>query len=80
MAWNYTFPYRSKMFRYIVLHILTNKSAPESTPMHTKCMVWLHTNLQKDRDFDLGYEDDTIVYIYFDKEEDIMTFRLACGI
>lgn len=81
MARNVTFPYNNAF-----IAVIRNNKHTDMGQLHLRCVVWLEAHLQKGRDFeweDVGSRNKTCIvneYIWFDKEEDLLAFRLACGI
>jgi hypothetical protein len=79
MAWNVTFPYNNAF-----IAILRQNPMQDMSQLHLRCLRWLIEHLQEGRDFewDESKNKTCIVneYLWFDKEEDLLAFRLACGI
>jgi len=91
MAWNYTFPYNSSLARIyskqmpLIQAINNNQESPLKVIVdaHVRCIQWLGDNLVEGRDFEFsenGLGTIVIEFIYFDKEEDVLAFKLACGL
>lgn len=79
MVWNVSFPYNNAFIAVVRQH-----KSMDMGHLHLRCIRWLGENLQKGRDFDWDENrNKTCIvneYIWFDKEEDLLAFRLACGI
>ena len=80
MAWNVTFPYNNAF-----IAVLRQNPKQDMSQLHLRCIRWLGEHLQKGRDFewdDSKRNKSCIVfeYIWFDKEEDLLAFRISCGI
>lgn len=91
MVWNYSFPYNKSLTqlysKQIPLLLAINRSESPIQVLvdkHVRCIQWLGDNLAEGRDFEFseqrGSSMVTVEYIYFDKEEDLLAFRLACGL
>jgi hypothetical protein len=88
MSWNYSFPYNTHIKRCYrkQTNLMNAIDALEHgtrviTELHQRCIIWLADNLCREKDYDFSNIDNiAIEYIYFDKEADLLAFRLACGI
>jgi hypothetical protein len=80
MAWNISFPYNNAF-----IAVIRNNKHMDMSKLHLASLQWLDC-LQQGRDYEWGAMRDRaktcIVneYLYFDKEEDLLAFRLAVGI
>jgi len=61
-------------------HLMVN----ELTDIHMRVLSWLDDNLQEGRDYawSSSKSSQSIVldYLFFSKEEDLLAFKIACGL
>lgn len=77
MAWNISFPYNNAF-----IAVIRNNKHMDMSKLHLASLRWLDC-LQQGRDYEWGMKEKTCIvceYLYFDKEEDLLAFRLAVGI
>jgi len=76
---NIKFPYNNAF----IAVVRSRGKYADMSQIHLKCLIWLDENLEVDDDYKWGSKEKTCIvneFLYFKKEEDLLAFRLACGV
>lgn len=79
MTWNYTLDYDDRVLKYLKAHRLV--MVDDLTEFHLHVLSWLDDNLQDGKDYKWSNTRPAwSKHLYFDKEEDLLAFKIACGL